>query len=494
MSESTVSAATATRLRALRIRVTALIALLLTIVATVLAVVVIRIDADLRDEQIDAELLRRVDEISRQVDFVDGEVQPDDPLGLLGDDAAMVVAPDFDVLDLVDTPLGEQLPEPDAFDLDFWIAETFEDLDDDLRNEVASDLYEDGFDDDEVLGLLKDEPPDLLLEEAYRRFLFFEADERGIDLALGARQTFVDEAALAEPALLLAAVDRVVEDEEDGRFEIDTAAGLLYARGTPLLDGLETRGAMVAFVEAASFDDAHASLRNRVVLVAGGLVILSVVAAWFVAGRSIRPVASALGQQERFIADAAHELRTPIAAIRSTAEAGADDALKRVTALAEDASTLTDDLMTLARMDADRLPLETEPVRLDLLVESLVDGNPAYVLQLDECIVEIDAGLVARAIGNLLTNALAHGGASVDRPATVRVHGGVVTVADRGEGIDPAEVGRVFDRFHSRAGSRGHGLGLALARWIAQAHDGDITATSDGGAVFRLDLSSRIRS
>ncbi|MEM7286438.1 MAG: HAMP domain-containing sensor histidine kinase [Actinomycetota bacterium] len=493
MTDTTVSAATAARLGTLRIRVTALIALLLTLVAAVLAVVVIRIDADLRDEQIDAELLRRVDEISRQVDFVDGEVQPDDPSGLLEEDAAMVVAPDFDVLDLVDAGLGVELPEPDGTDMAFWIAETFEDLDDDQRAAVAGDLYEEGFDDDEVLEILQDEPPELLWEEAYRRFLFFEAEERGIDLALGARQVFVADDALGDAEVLVGAVDRVIEDEEDGRFEVETSTGLLYARGTPLLDGLEIRGAMAAFVEAAAFDDAHASLRNRVILVAGGLVLLGVVASWFVAGRSIRPVAGALAQQERFIADAAHELRTPIAAIRSTAEAAGDDALVRVTALAEDASTLTDDLMTLARMDADRLPLETEPVRLDLLVESLIDGDPAFVEHLDESVVDIDPGLVSRAVDNLLRNAIAHGGASADRPATVRVSAGVVTVADRGDGIDPAELERVFDRFHSRSGSRGHGLGLPLTRWIARAHGGDVTASSESGAVFRLDLGSRRR-
>ena len=455
---------------------------------------VIQIDADLRDEQIDAELLRRVDEISRQVDFVDGEVQPGDPSALLEDDVAMVVAPDFDVLDLVDTPVGELLPEPGVGDLEFWIADTFDDLDDDLRLEVAGDLYEEGFDDEEIVEILQEEPPELLWEEAYRRFLFFEAEERGIDLALDARQTFVADDALGERELLLAAVDRVFDDEEDGRFEVDVDGGQLYARGTPLLDGLETRGAIVAFVEAQTFDDAHASLRNRVILVAGGLVILGVVASWFVAGRSIRPVASALGQQERFIADAAHELRTPIAAIRSTAEAAGDDALERVRTLAENASTLTDDLMTLARMDADRLPLETEPVRLDLLVESLVDDDPAFVLRLEESVVDIDPGLVSRAVGNLLANAVTHGGATIARPAAVRVVDGVVTVADRGDGIDTDELGQIFDRFHSRAGSQGHGLGLALARWIARAHGGDLTASSGGGAVFRLDLSGRLRT
>lgn len=488
-----VSAATAARLRSLRVRITLLIALLMTVVATVLAVVVIRVDADLRDEQIDGELFRRVDEIARQVDFVDGEVQPADPLPLVGDDVVMVVSPDFDVIDLADNQLAGELPEPGEGDLEFWIVETFFDLGDEQKDEIAGELYDEGFDDDEVIDLFVDDPPDLLWEEAYRRFLLNEADELGVDLELGARQTFLGDGGAAPEAELVDAALRVADDA-DGRFSIEGASGVLYARGTPLLDGLETRGAIVAFVEAAEFDDAHASLRNRVALAAGSLVVLGVIASWFVAGRSIRPVAAALGQQERFIADAAHELRTPIAAIRSTAEAGADDALARVATLAEDASTLTDDLMTLARMDADRLPLETEPVRLDLLVEALVDDDAAFDLRVEECVVDIDPGLVSRALRNLLANAVAHGDASADRQATVTVSAGTVTVADRGQGIDPAELALVFDRFHSRAGSRGHGLGLPLSRWIAAAHGGTLTATNDGGAVFHLDLSHRLRA
>ncbi len=492
MSADHLSAATAARLRSLRIRVTALIALLLTVVASVLAVVVIRIDADLRDEQIDGELLRRVDEVARSVDFVDGEIQPEDPVEIVGDDTILVVDPDFDVLDLVETDVMVDLPEPDPETIGFWIRETFFDLDDESRDFLAGELYDEGLDDEEIVALFEDEPPDLLWEEAYRRYLFTEADERGLDLALGARQTFVGSEAATQD-VLVGAAERVLDEEEDGRFSVDGSGGLLYARGTPLLDGLESRGAIVAFVEAADFDDAHASLRRQVALAAGSLVILGVVASWFVAGRSIRPVATALGQQERFIADAAHELRTPIAAIRSTAEAGADDALGRVVALAEDASVLTDDLMTLARMDADRLTLQTEPVRLDLLVESLVDDDEAFVLHLDESVVDVDPGLVGRALGNLVANARAHGSASPERPATIRVHEGVVTVADRGDGIDPVVLPRIFDRFQSRAGSRGHGLGLPLARWIAEAHGGELRASSDGGAVFRLDLSARLR-
>ena len=166
--------------------------------------------------------------------------------------------------------------------------------------------------------------------------------------------------------------------------------------------------------------------------------------------------------------------------------------------LAADASTLTDDLLTLARMDADRMDLQRDRVRLDLLVESTVAGIPgateATVISGATPVVEADTRLMERAIGNLIRNALAHGGATPATPAEVTIEtaasGHTIIVRDHGPGIDPEVAAGLFERFRSRTGSRGHGLGLALARWIAAAHGGDLRVSTppDGGAAFVMTV------
>jgi signal transduction histidine kinase len=104
---------------------------------------------------------------------------------------------------------------------------------------------------------------------------------------------------------------------------------------------------------------------------------------------------------------------------------------------------------------------------------------------------ECDAAQIRQALANLIDNALRHtprGGRVV---VETRWVGDVarLSVADTGPGLDPAEVERVFERFYSRAGEGGGtGLGLPLARAIARAHGGDVSAASPGGALFTLEL------
>ena len=476
---------------------TALIALLVAAVATVLAVVVIRLDADRRDGQIDAELLQQVDELARQVDFVDGQLQPEAPQGLLGPNVAMVVVPEVDILELNESDELAEIEEPSDEEISFWVEDLLGDLDDEPRGELIGQYRDDDEDDDDVIERLIADPPPELWDEGYRRYLYVQADALDIDLTFAAQQTYFT-GDVVDGGLVGEAYDIVVFDDEDGRFELEGSNGDLYVRGTPLLDGLEARGAIVAFVESETFDAAHRSLRTRVITSAVLVTLASIAAAWFVAGRTIRPVALALGQQERFLADAAHELRTPITAMRTSAEAALGPnvpdqdrqaALERVAAVARDASTLTDDLMTLARMDADGMPLERESVRLDLLVEALIDDRPEFRLQASEVVVDADARLLARALDNLLRNAVAHGQAEAAAPATVTVDAGGVSVRDHGPGIKPSELDAIFERFRTSSTSRGHGLGLPLARWIARAHGGDLIARNvDAGAEFRLTL------
>ncbi|HEY2224062.1 HAMP domain-containing sensor histidine kinase [Actinomycetospora sp.] len=219
----------------------------------------------------------------------------------------------------------------------------------------------------------------------------------------------------------------------------------------------------------------------------------------------------------RFVADAAHELRTPLAGIAATAEAGTapeldPEARERLATLlvrdARRAGRIVDDLLTLARYDAGLRP-EREEVDLVELVRVETDrdavrrpDDPAVLAAAGPVQVAVDAELVGQALTNLLTNARRHGNGRVT--VTVGVDGGVARVAvrDEGPGVPEGERERVFDRMvrldEARSGGAGGargggaGLGLAIAREAARAHGGDLvcTAPDDGspGAVFVLTL------
>lgn len=477
----TASLTTQRRLRRLRVRITLLITALAAVIIVIFSVTAIRLDRNLRDEQLDAELLRTVTRVAGLVNFEDAG--PDLSLvGPIPDDVVIGIREEFDPLEIVDdADLWDELPEIDEDDL----AERAEEIIFGLSDDVIADLTDAG-DDSEPLdrevseSLLIENPPDEIVDEAMRGFLIDQAADVGVALEVPT-ELFISAESLVDDDEAHAAIERVADDEETGAF----AAGDLVARGVPLRQIAELRGAVVALADPAVGDAEHADFRQAIILLGLALAVGSAGAAWIVAGRTIQPAARALTHQERFLADAAHELRTPIAAIRATVEAGDEDVdvrLARASTLAADASRLTDDLLTLARMDADRVELERQPLRLDLLVEACVDEDPAFEVIAEESVVDGDARLLERAITNLLNNAREHGGASPDTPARIEVGGGIVTVSDRGPGIPPGLIDSVFDRFRSGSASRGHGLGLPLAKWIATAHRGDLSVASQSGA------------
>jgi two-component system, OmpR family, sensor kinase len=211
----------------------------------------------------------------------------------------------------------------------------------------------------------------------------------------------------------------------------------------------------------------------------------------------------------RFVADAAHELRTPIAGVQAVAEVtlapGMDpEERERLHLLllreSRRAGRLVDDLLVLARLDAG-LELRHEPV--DLLELARTEAERAQLVAPDQQ-VEVrgepvvtggDASRLAQVLGNLLDNARRHAGPGA---VTVTVSGGdraTVLVTDDGQGVPPADRERIFDRLvrldEARGEDGGAGLGLAIARGIARAHGGDLRCVdppSGRGAAFELSL------
>jgi two-component system OmpR family sensor kinase len=215
----------------------------------------------------------------------------------------------------------------------------------------------------------------------------------------------------------------------------------------------------------------------------------------------------------QFVADASHELRTPLAAIRGYAElsrrgelpADAEYALVRISAQSERMTTLVEDLLLLARLDAGR-PLERSEVDLTrLVVDAVSDAHAAgpghrWQLALPEEPVTVpgDASRLAQVLANLLANARAHTppGTSVTVALAVEATGARLDVVDEGPGIPPELLPYVFERFARGSTSRSRangssGLGLAIVDAVVAAHGGSVSVSSGPGrTAFTVHLPS----
>jgi two-component system OmpR family sensor kinase len=213
----------------------------------------------------------------------------------------------------------------------------------------------------------------------------------------------------------------------------------------------------------------------------------------------------------RFVADASHELRTPVAIIRSHAEfaeraGGAELApdvarsLERIRAQSDRMTALVEDLLLLARLDSGR-PLARASVDLTRLVlDAVRDAQvavPDHVWRLDlpdePVTVCGDEPTLHQSVGNLLANAGRHTPADTTVTVSLRHAPGAVLldVADDGPGVPPDLQPRLFERFvHSAAGPvKGYGLGLPIVAAIAHAHGGRVEVHSNPGATaFRIVL------
>ncbi len=209
--------------------------------------------------------------------------------------------------------------------------------------------------------------------------------------------------------------------------------------------------------------------------------------------------------QRQLVADASHELRTPLTSIRANVELleRAHDlpAAERAAVLAsvrgqlQDLTILVGDLVDLARPgEAAHEP--PEDLRLDELVGDAVQRarrhSPAtdFILTAEPCMVIGSRARLARAVGNLLDNAVKWGPAGA--PVEVAVSAGEVVVRDHGPGISEDDLPHVFDRFYRAPAARGlpgSGLGLAIVKHVADAHGGSVVAEPAAGRGTRLRLT-----
>ncbi len=209
-------------------------------------------------------------------------------------------------------------------------------------------------------------------------------------------------------------------------------------------------------------------------------------------------------RMRRFVADASHELRTPIAATAAYAELferGARDrpadlerAMSGIRAETARMADLVEDLLLLAQLDEGR-PLADDPVDLADVVVDAVDAaavvapdRPVALRIEDAPLITGDANRLRQVVDNLLANVRTHTPIGTHCQVVVASHddAAVVTVTDDGPGIPPADARRAFDRFHRADPSRtrasgGAGLGLAIVDVIVAAHGGTVNLSSDIG-------------
>ncbi|MFB7763143.1 sensor histidine kinase [Streptomyces xiamenensis] len=340
-------------------------------------------------------------------------------------------------------------------------------------------------------------------------------------------------------------------DYADGHATVDGAAGpyrfAVVDVTTP--DGTETTvyAGAPAEVEQAALDSVRTSM------FVGVPVLLSVVAAitWLMTRRALRPVEgirremaaithstdlsrrvpepsardevgrlavttnetlaaleASVERQRRFVADASHELRSPIASLRTQLEVGqAHPDLLDLGGAVQDTVRLQDlaaDLLLLARLDAGEQPAAGRRVDLAELAREELAQRAALLAaagvtartELAEVTVEGSRGQLSRVLGNLIDNAVRHAVGTVR--VSLRTEGGaaaVLEVADDGAGVPAGQRERIFERFVRLDDARsrdagGAGLGLAIARDVAVRHHGTLTVSDapEGGALFRLTL------
>ncbi len=212
-------------------------------------------------------------------------------------------------------------------------------------------------------------------------------------------------------------------------------------------------------------------------------------------------LAAARDREHSFVANVAHELRSPLASLRVQVDVAGrhgatDEDRADLDAELVRLSRLVEDLLVLARLDAgDPLPAPDPPADPSVVLPAFAAAEPPVVSvgDLADGTLPMSRLELERVVGNLVTNARRHARSRVDLSFRRTAEGAVVCVADDGAGIPGADRERVFDRFARLDDARdrdsgGSGLGLAIARELARRRGGDIelTDSSYGGLLAQL--------
>lgn len=295
----------------------------------------------------------------------------------------------------------------------------------------------------------------------------------------------------------------------DGELDMDRVTGSdrtlrLHAGRFTLPSGAHL--VAVAVADKVELEDRYASLIAAFGAAALAALLLVAAAGRLLVNQATAPIERSIDQMRRFMADAAHELRTPLGVLRSRAEvalqqprdaAGYVAALSGIESESVRLARIVDDLMTLARAESDPRSVERSRIFLDDLVLDAADAARTVACaqdiaieigEFEEAAVDADPHLIRQLIMILLDNAIKF--APTGSTVVVRVgrdNGvAVLTVTDGGPGIPADQLPHVFERFYRGDPARvrvagnttGSGLGLSIAKWIADVHGAALTLTA----------------
>ncbi len=294
--------------------------------------------------------------------------------------------------------------------------------------------------------------------------------------------------------------DSVLGDAEDVWMTVASSIGdeeLVFATPAFAEASDEQPVAMIAVV--AQYAPTQLAIRRFGTRLLAGVAVLGVAGlavgaalSWW----SLKPAVESLRQREKFLAGAAHELRTPLATLRSIVDGArsgaepAEKAMQRIGPMLEETGQLVSDLLLFARLDSGHEVLRRERVRLDLLVETCVPEDQEHDFQLDLAPTEVSADprLAATAIRNLLINAIQHG--ADEGTVCVSSTAAGIVVTDDGPGYRPAVLAASSSGdFRFLPSTGGAGAGLALVQLIAHLHSGRLILSNRERGGARAELS-----
>ncbi len=261
----------------------------------------------------------------------------------------------------------------------------------------------------------------------------------------------------------------------------------------------------VAVADQVELEDKYVDLITAFVVIAFAALFLVAAGGFFLVRKSTAPIERSIEFMRRFMADAAHELRTPITILRTRAEVALQQpreaanyvsALRGVEAEAGRLGGIVDSLLVLARADAGEQQIDRARIFLDDIAVDAAGAAQIVARQknvevtvdeFEEAPVEGDPTLIRQLIMIVLDNAVKFTDAGGQVHVRVSMHEGSPTfgVEDTGIGIKQEELSRIFQRFFrgetARSRTDGAGLGLSIASWIAREHGAEISLSSEPG-------------
>ncbi|HEY9792538.1 MAG TPA: ATP-binding protein [Candidatus Obscuribacterales bacterium] len=298
-------------------------------------------------------------------------------------------------------------------------------------------------------------------------------------------------------------------------FEADVDGRHIRATSDPIL----SRGKIVGYLQAQIPTELRETATREFTIVMAALIPLLLIiigaSGYFFSMKASRPVENAFRLLRQFMADASHELRTPVHSIQLMAENVAAEAdgnaqlikdMEGITKSTDRMAKLIDDMMMLTKMELQQLPMQIAAVRIDQLVfDAVEEMKPAFgeksiavhIEELQPAIVEGDKHSLHRVVSNLLQNALRYTDAGGTVNIKMETNGGTtsITVSDTGIGISAENLAHVFERFYRVDKSRaraagGSGLGLSIVKAICEHHKGTICvdSTEGKGSTFVVTL------